>query len=131
MVYEWRGEVGNEELKALHADGFGHEAADHDWVAQLRSHSLGWVCAREAGQLVGFLNVAWDGASHAFILDTLVARRCRHRGIGTALVSTVSREAAAGCEWLHVDFDDHHQAFYLDACGFVPTNAGLLKLRGA
>jgi hypothetical protein len=39
------------------------------------------------------------------------------------------REArAAGCEWLHVDFEDHLRAFYLDACGFVPTNAGLIEL---
>jgi hypothetical protein len=36
---------------------------------------------------------------------------------------------AAGCEWLHVDFDDDLRGFYFDACGFVPTNAGLLSLR--
>jgi hypothetical protein len=35
---------------------------------------------------------------------------------------------AAGCEWLHVDFEDHLRAFYFDACGFVPTNAGLIEL---
>jgi hypothetical protein len=32
------------------------------------------------------------------------------------------------CEWLHVDFDDHLRAFYFEACGFTPTNAGLVKL---
>lgn len=35
---------------------------------------------------------------------------------------------AAGCEWLHVDFDDHLRPFYLDACGFSPTGAGLIAL---
>jgi hypothetical protein len=35
---------------------------------------------------------------------------------------------AAGCEWLHVDFDDHLRPFYLDACGFSPTDAGLIAL---
>jgi hypothetical protein len=35
---------------------------------------------------------------------------------------------AAGCEWLHVDFEDHLRGFYFDACGFVPTNAGLIEL---
>ena len=36
---------------------------------------------------------------------------------------------AAGCEWLHVDFDDELRAFYLEACGFEPTAAGLIHLR--
>jgi hypothetical protein len=35
---------------------------------------------------------------------------------------------AAGCEWLHVDFEDHLRRFYLGACGFTPTNAGLIEL---
>ena len=36
---------------------------------------------------------------------------------------------AAGCEWLHVDFDDHLRPFYFDACGFTPVDAGLIALR--
>jgi hypothetical protein len=35
---------------------------------------------------------------------------------------------AARCEWLHVDFGDDLAAFYLDACGFQPTRAGLMAL---
>ena len=42
--------------------------------------------------------------------------------------AAVSGARAAGCEWLHVDFDDHLRAFYFDACGFAPTNAGLIEL---
>ena len=34
----------------------------------------------------------------------------------------------AGCEYLHVDFEDRLRPFYLGACGFTPTSAGLLKL---
>jgi hypothetical protein len=36
----------------------------------------------------------------------------------------------AGCEWLHVDFDDATRlaGFYFDACGFRPTTAGLIHL---
>ena len=78
---------------------------------------------------MGFVNVAWDGAVHAFVLDTLVPRNRQHQGIATELVVVATREArAAGCEWLHVDFDDHLKAFYFDACGFTPTNAGLIEL---
>ncbi|GGS67094.1 N-acetyltransferase [Planobispora rosea] len=129
ISYEWRGHFGNGEVNALHAEGFEHALLEDDWWAQVNRHSLGWVCAREGGELVGFVNVAWDGAIHAFILDTLVTERCRRHGVGTGLVAVAVREArAAGCEWLHVDFDDHLKDFYFGACGFQPTNAGLIAL---
>ena len=31
----------------------------------------------------------------------------------------------AGCEWLHVDFDEGLEPFYFEACGFRPTPVGL------
>jgi len=127
--YEWRGGFDNAEVNALHAEAFGHRILEDDWRGQVDEHSLGWVCARQGDELVGFVNVPWDGAIHAFIIDTMVAARAGRRGIGTRLVEIVVAEArAAGCEWLHVDFDDQLRAFYFDACGFQPTNAGLIAL---
>jgi hypothetical protein len=35
---------------------------------------------------------------------------------------------AAGCEWLHVDFDEQLRSFYIHACGFTPAAAGLIAL---
>jgi GNAT superfamily N-acetyltransferase len=129
VVYEWRGEVDNAAVNRLHAEGFEHPLLDIDWRTQLKSHSLGWVCARRYGELVGFVNVAWDGGVHAFVLDTVVAASARRAGIGTELVARAARGAgAAGCEWLHVDFEDHLRGFYFDACGFQATNAGLIQL---
>lgn len=128
--YAWRGYLTNEALNRLHAEGFDHGPSDDDWEAQLDRHSLGWVCAYDGDELVGFVNVAWDGAFHAFVLDTLVASRLRRQGIGARLVSMAATNArAAGCEWLHVDFDPALRGFYLDACGFEPTDAGLIQLR--
>lgn len=86
MEISWRGDVVSTEIEALHAEGFEHPVADFDWVEQLHRHSLGCVTAREAGDLVGFVNVAWDGALHAFVLDTVVKRTRRREGIGKALV---------------------------------------------
>ncbi len=127
--YEWRGVFTNPELNVLHAEGFDHRVLDDDWVAQVERHSLGWVTARDGDQLVGFVNVAWDGAIHAFILDTLVAATHRRHGIATELVGMATDHArSAGCEWLHVDFDDELREFYFGACGFTPTNAGLIQL---
>jgi ribosomal protein S18 acetylase RimI-like enzyme len=129
VAYTWRGAFESAEVNALHAEGFGHPVLDDDWKGQLERHSLGWVCARAGGQLVGFVNVAWDGGVHAFLLDTVVAARARRRGVGTRLVAAaVAGAHAAGCEWLHVDFDDQLRGFYLDACGFRPTPAGLIAL---
>ena len=128
----WRGTFTNAELNALHAEGFGHRVLDDDWQAQLSRHSLGWVTARDShGELAGFVNVAWDGGVHAFLLDTLVTATARHTGIGTALVQVAAAAAKdAGCEWLHVDFEDHLRPFYFGRCGFTPTNAGLYALTG-
>ena len=129
VAYAWRGAFTSAELNVLHAEGFEHDLLDWDWRGQVERHSLGWVTAREDDELVGFVNVAWDGVVHAFVLDTMVAMRARRRGIGTELVAIAVTEARnAGCEWLHVDFEDHLRAFYFDACGFTPTNAGLIEL---
>ncbi|WP_443076764.1 GNAT family N-acetyltransferase [Streptomyces sp. TRM 70361] len=138
IAYECRGGIDNGALDALHAEGFGPRPTGTDWRARLHRHSLGWVCARESGEsgesgedgrLVGFVNVAWDGGPHAFLVDTVVARRHRGRGTGAALVSVAAERArAAGCEWLHVDFEDGLAPFYFGACGFRPTRAGLIAL---
>ncbi|CAN5331228.1 GNAT family N-acetyltransferase [soil metagenome] len=129
VTYSWRGDFHNAEVNALHAEAFDHPVLEDDWREQVQKHSLGWVCARQGHDLLGFVNVAWDGAIHAFVLDTMVAKKAGRKGIGTQLVAVaVSESRAAGCEWLHVDFDDPLRAFYFDACGFTRTNAGLIEL---
>jgi pimeloyl-ACP methyl ester carboxylesterase/ribosomal protein S18 acetylase RimI-like enzyme len=127
--YEWRGAFGNAEVNALHAESFEHPTLQDDWWAQVNRHSLGWVCAREGPALAGFVNVAWDGAVHAFLVDTMVATSMRRRGVGRHLVGVaVEKARAAGCEWLHVDFDDPLGPFYFESCGFKRTTAGLIAL---
>jgi GNAT superfamily N-acetyltransferase len=127
--FEWRGDFTNQELNALHAEAFAHPPLEIDWIGQVQAHSLGWVTARDDGDLIGFVNIAWDGGIHAFLLDTVVRARKARQGIGTRLVAMAAAEArAAGCEWLHVDFDDENKPFYLDACGFKVTAAGLMAL---
>lgn len=131
-IFSWRGAFTNAEVNELHAEAFQTKVFDEsewDWVALTRRHSLGWVVVREGTELVGFVNVLWDGLVHAWLQDTMVARRARGAGIGTGLVAHARDGAtAAGCEYLHVDFDEHLRPFYLGACGFTPTSAGLLIL---
>ena len=130
ITYEWRGVFDNTAVNALHAGAFGHDQGNNDWRTRVQRHSLGWVCARSGERLVGFVNIAWDGGVHAFLLDTMVAQDMRRIGIGTELVKAAAQGArAADCEWLHVDFEEHVRSFYFDACGFRPTEAGLVALR--
>lgn len=126
----WRGEFSNDAVNRLHAEAFGHPIVAEDWWGRVNRHSLGWVCARTADDLVGFVNLAWDGALHAFILDTMVAGRHRRLGIATEMLAICVREARnARCEWLHVDFGEALRKLYFDTAGFVPTDAGLINLR--
>ena len=128
---EWRGAFENVALNALHAEAFSHRVSDDDWLAQVDAHSLGWVCAYEPqGALVGFANVAWDGALHAFLLDVIVRSDAQRRGLAMSMVRLATEHArGAGCEWLHVDFDEHLESFYFEACGFTPTPAGVINLK--
>lgn len=92
-------------------------------------HSLGWVTARQDDELVGLINVLWDGLVHAWIQGLMVAESSRRQRIGVGLVEQARLGAkAAGGEFLHVDFDDDLRSFYFDGCGFRPTNAGLIEL---
>jgi GNAT superfamily N-acetyltransferase len=126
-----RGPVDDAALSALHARAFGSSPGSTTaWTERLARHSLTWVTATEKREaLVGFINVIGDGGLHAVLLDTVVDPERQGRGVGRALVfagATAARDL--GCEWLHVDFEADRAGFYLDACGFRPTAAGLLHL---
>ncbi len=77
---------------------------------------------------IGFVNLAWDGGVHAFVLDTTVRPNVRRRGVGRRLVKpAVGLAGERGVEWVHVDFDRHLRGFY-HGCGFRRTEAGLPHL---
>jgi GNAT superfamily N-acetyltransferase len=129
ITYEWRGTIADDELVELVESHGGRPEVG--WWDRVRPHSLGWVVGRLADERVaGFVNVAWDGGDHAFLVDTKVRGRIQRRGIGTALVEVaITNSLAAGCEWLHVDWEEQLTPFYVGACGFRPTAAGLIHLR--
>ena len=129
LKYSWRGQLQDEELVELTRAHGGRP--EPGWWDKIRPHSLGWVTVRDGpGSLVAFANVAWDGGDHAFLLDPKVRPDYQHRGVGSQVVrKAVTAAREAGCEWLHVDFDEPLAPFYFDACGFEPTPAGLIHLR--
>ena len=128
-VLAWRDLLTDEEMFDLVVSHGGNP--ERGWWDKIRPHSLGWATARtQEGTLIGFVNVAWDGSDHAFLIEPKTRGSFQRRGIGTRLVRLAAEQAsAAGCAWLHVDFEPHLRAFYFDACGFRPTDAGLVSLR--
>lgn len=133
VVFEWRGAFSNREVNELHAEAFESRVFDEsewNWRELTARHSLGWVTARRGEQLVGFANVLWDGLVHAWIQDVMVASAARRQRIGVRLVHAARDGAAkAGCDFLHVDFEEHMRRFYIDECGFTAVPGGLMRLR--
>ena len=128
VVLRWREPLADEEMLDLVASHGGTPVPG--WWDQIRPHSMGWVTARVGDEIVvGFVIVVSDGSDHAFLIDVKTRRAYQRKGIGVRVVKFAAQHAkAAGCEWLHVDFEPHLRAFYLDACGFQPTDAGLVRL---
>ena len=129
LSFHWRGDFDNAEVNELHAEAFGHRVLEDDWQAQSSAAQpgLGLRARRRPARRLRQRRVGWRSARLRPRHDG--PSRSRPAGIGTELVAiSVAESRAAGCEWLHVDFDDHLREFYFDACGFEPTNAGLIKL---
>ena len=123
-------EVSDNALNALIGAAWNGLEAKKGIGERLRRHSLAYLCAFEGAELVGFVNVAWDGNVHGFILDTTVRPDYQRQGVGMRLVekaATIAKDR--GLEWLHVDYEEEREGFYR-ACGFRPTRAGLIRLKG-
>lgn len=118
--------VSNEALNGLYRVSWtGHTGRDFQPILQ---RSLVYTCAYDDEELVGFVYLAWDGGSHAFLLDPTVHPRLRRRGLGQELVRQVVLVAQErDLAWIHVDFEPHLRTFY-EQCGFRPTEAGLIRL---
>ena len=111
--------VSNAALNALFASAWPeHVSCDFSSVF---AGGLGHICAFDGDDLIGFVNVAWDGAKHAFLLDPTVRGDLQRKGVGSELVRLAAGLAKArGVEWLHVDYEPRLADFYCK-CGFRHT----------
>ena len=126
MTYVVSPPLSNDDLNTLFAAAWPkHVRRDFQPVL---AASLAYTCAYAGDTLVGFVNLAWDGGIHAFLLDTTVHPAWQRRGIGRQLVlHAVDLARARGMHWLHVDYEPQLDGFY-HSCGFQPTLAGLIRL---
>lgn len=103
----------------------GGDKANYERVLE---RAFTWITARDGDRLVGFINVAWDGGAHFFVLDTTVDPEHQRQGIGTALVRAAIEACRGHGDWIHVDADQElMEKLYLPA-GFAPADAGVAKL---
>ena len=120
--------VTNAELDQLYVVSWPKHQPPYDFRPELE-RSLTFVCAYIGDELIGFVRLAWDGSIHTFLLEPTVRPDFRRRGIGRSLVGravAVARER--GMKYVHVDYQPDLREFY-QACGFTPTDAGLIRLR--
>ena len=116
----------NDQLNALFADSWpDHDDRDYRPILE---RSLSYLATFSGNELVGFLNIAWDGGAHGFVLDVTVARKYRRKGVALAMLrETVEIAREAELEWLHVDFEPYLEGLYRRA-GYRPTEVGLLHI---
>lgn len=123
--YERRPQLDVESLSALFLAAWGNAKPGYEVVF---GHSFSWIGAWDGDALVGFVNVAWDGDAHFFLLDTTVHPDWQRRGIGRRLVEEAIDACRGHGEWLHVDADEELMTGFYAACGFAPAPAGVLDL---
>lgn len=123
VVYGTRAPVDEEELQRLFEAAWGRRKVDFRPVLE---RAFTWVTAHARDELVGFVNVAWDGGVHFFLLDTTVHPGWQRRGIGTRLVRNALDACRGAGEWIHVDFDPELTSFYQRA-GFGPVAAAIAR----
>ena len=129
ITYELNPVVSNEDLSELYALGWERANVIIYDFQPTHERSLGFFCAYSGGKLVGYVNLAWDGGVHAFLLDPTVHPDFKRRGIGRELVRhAIELARERGLEWVHVDYEPHLDSFY-KSCGFKPTLAGLVNLK--
>lgn len=127
ILYVVNPAVTNIELNTLFVSAWP-DHTDSDFQPVLR-RSLAYIGAYMGNELVGFVNLAWDGNIHAFILDTTVHALYQRQGIGSQLLQHAIQVAhTRGIVWLHVDYEPQFEAFYRSN-GFRSTLAGLLNVQ--
>ena len=94
IKYKIEPELSDRDLNDLFTSAWANPAQRK--FGPVLERSLTYVGAFDGSRLVGFVNVAWDGGIHGFILDTTVHRGYQRRGIGTEIMKRAGDCGRAG-----------------------------------
>ncbi len=77
------------------------EAVDQNWMEKWLQNSFRIMGAFEQGRLIGLMRALSDGLSDAYLLDMVVARQYRRRGIGSRILQALVEELkSCDIEWI-------------------------------
>lgn len=124
VSYEVRAAVDFEELNALFGRAWGGDGKPG--YEEVLARSFTWITAKDADRLVGFVNVAWDGGVHFFLLDTTVDPVRQGSGVGGRLVKSAIEACRGHGEWMHVDSSEELMTNFYAQAGFRTASAGLV-----
>ena len=95
---------------------------------KILDQSLTYICAFYHGEIIGFVNVAWDGDTHAVLHDLTVHPDYRRQGIAEQLVlAAIDKVKTLPVTYLHTYYEHHLEPLY-KKCGFRDIKAGLIKM---
>jgi hypothetical protein len=107
LLINWRGAFTSAEVNALHAEAFEtriYDKLEWNWAELVYHNCLASVVARDGADLVGFVNVLWDGLVHAWQQNVMIASRAGTRAsVPSWSVRPGTAPKAAGCDYLHLD----------------------------
>lgn len=126
LTYSERAALELEELQALFSRAWGGSGKPN--YDRVLDRAFTWIAAHDGDCLVGFVNVAWDGGVHFFLLDTTVDPGYQRRGVGSQLVRAAIASCRGSGEWMHVDSDEELMRRLYFPAGFGPTSAGIAGL---
>ena len=127
IAYRLREPVNLDALQRLFAASWP-EGQPKSSYERVLDRAFTWVTAHDRGELIGFVNIAWDGGVHFFLLDTTVAPSHRGQGVGRHLVETAIEACRGHGEWIHVDADEALMDRLYWPAGFGVAYAGVRKL---
>ena len=125
LIYRERAQLDLDELQGLFCVAWGGGKPNYDRVLD---RAFTWISAHDGDRLIGFVNVAWDGGVHFFLLDTTVHPAHRRRGVGSHLVRAAISACRGSGEWMHVDSDEELMRRLYFPAGFEPIFAGTASL---
>ncbi len=91
-----------EEMVFLYREA-GWWGAENDFATaqKMLTNSFAVAVARSGGQVIGMMRAISDGVSDAYMLDLVVKKEFRRRGVGRAITEKLSRYLhQCGIEWI-------------------------------
>ncbi len=112
--------------RAVAADDFDNGRSPEQ-LRQSFANSYASCIAYVEGEIIGTARLLSDGVCNAYVVDVWTMRRCRRRGIATAMIETLLRDVPGQHVYL---FTSRETMPFYQKLGFIPQGVGLSRVVG-